>query len=119
MSYLACDLIDEKVSIAWNQSTMHGLVVEEMATASFIDTPFCFDMGTTSHISLFKSDSIKICTIEPKEIWGVNGRSILAIGTRIIKVRCGKRRKFTLNHALYPICSKSCAMPQINGQAQR
>jgi len=79
----------------------HGLVVEEITTISSTNTLFCFDTGATSHISLFKSDFIKIFPMEPMEIWGVNGASILAIGIGIIKVRCGKGSNFTLNYTPY------------------
>jgi len=101
MSYIAQEPTDEKVSIAWNQNTTCGLIVEEVATGSSIDTPFCFNMGTTSHILPFKSDFVKLRSIEPKDIHGVNGPSIPAIVVSIIKVRCSKGRRFTMNYTLY------------------
>jgi len=101
MSYVTQELMKEKVSIAWNQTTTHSLIIEETAAASSINSPICFDTGATSHISLFRSDFVNISPIEPKQIRGMNGMSIPAIRNGVIKVRCGKGRKFTLNYALY------------------
>jgi len=101
MSYVTQELMKEKVSIAWNQTTTHSLIIEETAAASSINSPICFDTGATSHISLFKLDFVNISPIDPKQIHGVNGASILAIGIGVIKVRCGKGSKFMLNYALY------------------
>src|SRR5882724_10459732 len=83
MSSIAQEPMKHNVSIAWNQNTMHGLIVKEMATALLIDTPFCFNTGATSHISPFKLDFVKLGSIEPKEIHGVNGASIPVIGVSV------------------------------------
>jgi len=101
MSYTAQEPTKEKVSLAWNQNTTHGLIIKETTTMPSIDIPFCFDTGATSHTLLFKSDFINNDPIEPKQIHSVNGTSILAIRIGVIKVRCGKGRRFTLNYALY------------------
>jgi len=100
MLYVAHEPTKEKDSIAWNQSTTCGLIIEETAVMSSIDTPFCFNTGVTSHISLFKSDFVNISPIEPKQIHSMNGTSILAIGISVIRVSCGKGRRFTLNYAI-------------------
>ena len=78
----------------WSWNTTHGLVVEEMAAVTSISTPFCFDTSAMSHILPFKSDFARLNSIEPKGINGVNGASIPTIGLGVIKVRCGKGRRF-------------------------
>jgi len=86
MSYIAHEPASEKVTVEWNENTMHGLVIEEMAAVSSINTPFCFDTSATSHISPFRSYFIKLTLMEPKEIHGVNSSSIPDIGIRVIKI---------------------------------
>jgi len=103
MSNVVQDPTNEKVSIVWNKNTTHRLIAIEMAAISSINTPFCFNTGATSHISPFKLDFIRINPIEPKGIRGVNGTSIPAIGIGVIKIRCGKGRRLTLNYALYAL----------------
>ena len=49
----------------------------------------------------FKSDFVKIYSINPKEIHGVNSTSIPTIGIGVIIVRCGNGRRFILNDALF------------------
>jgi hypothetical protein len=66
-----------------------------------VDMPFCFDTGATSHISPIHTDFVELKPISPKEIRGVNGYSIPAIGIGKIKLRCRKGRKFTLQDALF------------------
>jgi len=101
ISYIFREPANEKGSIAWNLNTMCQFVIEEIASVSTINTPFFFDTGATSHILPFVSDIIELTHMEPKEICGVNGASIPALGTGIIKIQCGKGRDFVLNHALY------------------
>ena len=90
------------------KDTIHGPIIEETAAISLLDTLFCFNTGATSHISPFKSDFIKFTSIEPKEIHGVHGASIPALGIGVIKIQCGKGRKFTLNYALYALQAALC-----------
>jgi len=101
MSYIAHEPASEKVTVEWNENTMHGLVIEEMAAVSSINTPFCFNTGAMSHISPFRLDFIKLALMEPKEIHGVNSSSIPAIKIGVINIQCRKGRKFILNNALY------------------
>jgi len=65
------------------------------------DTPFCFDTGMTSHISPIKVDFMELKPITPRNIWGVNGMVIPAIGTCLINVRYGKGRRIILRDILY------------------
>jgi len=70
MSHIACNSESEKISVALNQDTMHGIIVEEMAVVSSVNTPFCFDTGATSHISPFKSDFVNLAPMEPRKSMG-------------------------------------------------
>jgi len=92
ISYISREPANKKGSIAWNLNTMCQLIIEEIASVSTINTPFCFDTGATSHILLFVSDFIRLTHMEPKDICGVNGASIPAIRTSILKFQCRKGR---------------------------
>ena len=69
--------------------------------AGIDDNPFCFDTGATSHISPVKGDFVDLKPIAPRNIWGVNGIASPAIGTGLVKLRCGKGRNLVLRDALY------------------
>ena len=112
MSYAACEPEHEKVSIAWNNATScklqpitdadtHLQVEGEHATISTMEGPFCFDTRAMSHISPNKADFTDLKPITPKNICGVDGASIPAIAIGLVKIRCGKGRKFTLKDTLY------------------
>jgi hypothetical protein len=68
----------------------------EYANVATPDDPFYVDSGATSHCSPHRSDFTELIPIPPREINGINGTSIAAIGRGKIIIKLGKGRKLTL-----------------------
>ena len=82
------------------------MAVNADLTASMLDAnsgayPFYCDSGATSHVSPVCSDFLKLVQIPARQVRGMNGSSISAVGRGKIRLRGGKGRVLTLVDALY------------------
>src|SRR6266481_5917460 len=62
---------------------------------------FHLDSGATSHGSPEHSDFVELDTIPIRQVGGINGTSIAAVGWGKIIATCGKGRKLTPKDVLY------------------
>ncbi|KAF8576082.1 hypothetical protein K439DRAFT_1640817, partial [Ramaria rubella] len=96
--YLSCVALEnpENTSIQPNEATKEH---EQLLTV--IDhTPFFLDSSATSHCSPVCSDFADFKMIEKREIQGVSGTTIPAIGRGTIHLKCRKGRTLILCEAL-------------------
>ncbi|KAG5732243.1 Copia protein [Termitomyces sp. T112] len=75
--------------------------------------PFYLDSGATTHISPNQGDFIKLDSIPARQICGVGGTSIAAIGVGTIQVYVSGGMYIELENAL---CTKVYCLPSVNQQ---
>jgi hypothetical protein len=101
----------EKCSVLWNRDTMRTPVnttdvrpmtkEERVASMDKPDTPFYIDSGATSHCSPVRGDFISLVQIEVRNVKGMNGSYVSAIGRGTISLRCEEGTILKLVDVLY------------------
>jgi hypothetical protein len=81
------------------------LTEEEHATtlksSNTPDTPFYIDSGATSHCSPVRANFIDLVPIKARDVKGMSGTCISAIGRGTIKLKCSKGNNLVLRDVLY------------------
>jgi transposase InsO family protein len=99
-SFACIDKLEPTCSIDW-LAHRHSMRSSELALASMESVPHFLDSGASIHCTQCKDDFVKITSITPRPIKGMNGSVAEAIGVGDVTMRTLSGQSLTLRKVLY------------------